>query len=59
MALALKDRLARQASGETQLTFDATGGDEPRLVHLSLRLIEPDAAPARPRPSQSTRGDIN
>ena len=23
------------------------------------RLLEPDAAPARPRPTQSTRGDIN
>lgn len=30
-----------------------------RRIETLERLIEPDAAPARPRPSQSTRGDIN
>ena len=47
MALALKDRLALQAAGETQLTFDPTGRDEPRLAVLPLRLIDPD--PQQPR----------
>lgn len=30
-----------------------------RRIETLERLIEPDAAPVRPRPSQSTRGDIN
>ena len=30
-----------------------------RRIETLERLIEPDAAPARPRPTQSTRGDIN
>ena len=30
-----------------------------RRIETLERLIEPDAAPARPRPAQSTRGDIN
>jgi phage shock protein B len=30
-----------------------------RRIETLERLIEPDAAPARPRPVQSTRGDIN
>jgi phage shock protein B len=30
-----------------------------RRIETLERLIEPDAQPARPRPSQSTRGDIN
>jgi len=47
MALALKDRLARQAAGETQLTFDPTGRDEPRLVTLPLDRVDPD--PGQPR----------
>jgi ParB family chromosome partitioning protein len=47
MALALKERLALQAAGNTQLTFDPTGRDEPRLAVLPLRLIDPD--PNQPR----------
>jgi phage shock protein B len=30
-----------------------------RRIETLERLVEPDAQPARPRPSQSTRGDIN
>ena len=30
-----------------------------RRIETLERLIEPDAAPVRPRPAQSTRGDIN
>lgn len=30
-----------------------------RRIETLERLIEPDAAPSRPRPTQSTRGDIN
>ena len=30
-----------------------------RRIETLERLIEPDAAPARPRPTHSTRGDIN
>jgi ParB family chromosome partitioning protein len=47
MALNLKDRLARQAAGGSQLQFDPTGRDEPRLVELYLSVIDPD--PNQPR----------
>ena len=47
MALTLKDRLARQAAGNTALSFDPTGGDEPQLVAVPIRLIDPD--PKQPR----------
>ena len=30
-----------------------------RRIETLERLIEPDAHPSRPRPSQTTRGDIN
>lgn len=30
-----------------------------RRIETLERLLEPDAAPLRPRPTQSTRGDIN
>lgn len=30
-----------------------------RRIETLERLIEPDTAPIRPRPTQSTRGDIN
>jgi phage shock protein B len=30
-----------------------------RRIETLERLIEPDAAPVRPRPTHSTRGDIN
>ena len=30
-----------------------------RRIETLERLLEPDAAPIRPRPRQSTRGDIN
>lgn len=47
MAANLKDRLARQASGVSQLAFDPTGNDEQRLVPVRLTSIEPD--PNNPR----------
>ena len=56
MALALKDHLARQAAGETQLAFDPTGRDEPRLVVLPLRLIDPD--PHQPRQDLGSLADL-
>ena len=56
MALALKDRLALQAAGETQLTFDPTGRDEPRLAVLPLRLIDPD--PNQPRQDLGDLADL-
>ncbi|MCI0536293.1 MAG: ParB/RepB/Spo0J family partition protein [Verrucomicrobiales bacterium] len=42
MASGLKDRLVRQASGDTGLDFDPTGADEPRLVSILVSLIDPD-----------------
>ena len=30
-----------------------------RRIETLERLVEPDAVPVRPRPTQSTRGDIN
>ncbi|RYY98211.1 MAG: envelope stress response membrane protein PspB [Alphaproteobacteria bacterium] len=30
-----------------------------RRIETLERLVEPDAAPSRPRPTHSTRGDIN
>jgi ParB family chromosome partitioning protein len=47
MATGLKDRLARQASGETDLEFDPLGAGEPRLVSILTELIDPD--PNQPR----------
>lgn len=47
MATGLKDRLARQVAGQTQLSFDPTGREEPALVSLPCRLIDPD--PNQPR----------
>lgn len=47
MALALKDRLARQAAGNAALSFDPSGRDEPQLLTVPLRLIDPD--PDQPR----------
>ena len=47
MATALKERLARQASGESQLNFDPAFQDEPRLVFVPLNCLEPD--PQQPR----------
>ena len=47
MALNLKDRLARQASGANEMSFDPMGRDEPRLVELFLSVIDPD--PHQPR----------
>jgi ParB family chromosome partitioning protein len=54
MAFGLKDRLARQASGETDLGFDPLGTNEPRLVSILLDLIDPD--PNQPR---KTLGDLS
>ena len=56
MALALKDRLALQAAGETQLSFDPTGRDEPRLAALPLALIDPD--PNQPRQNLGQLADL-
>ena len=53
MAAALKDRLARQAAGDTDLGFDPLGTDEARLVSILLDLIDPD--PHQPR---KTIGDL-
>lgn len=47
MAANLKEKLARQASGETRLDFDPTGRDEQRLLPIRLGSIEPD--PEQPR----------
>jgi ParB family transcriptional regulator, chromosome partitioning protein len=54
MAATLKDRLARQASGDADLGFDPLGTDEPRLVSILLNLIDPD--PNQPR---KALGDIS
>lgn len=56
MALALKDRLARQASGDAQLTFDPAGRDEPHMMSLPLRLIDPD--PNQPRKDHGKLADL-
>jgi len=53
MAAALKDRIARQAAGDTDLGFDLLGTDEARLVSILLDLIDPD--PQQPR---KTVGDL-
>ena len=45
--MALKDRLARQAAGQTYLDFDPLGRDEPKLMSLPCQLIDPD--PDQPR----------
>ena len=47
MATGLKDRLARQVAGQTHLSFDPIGRDEPTLMSLPCRLIDPD--PNQPR----------
>jgi len=54
MAVGLKERLARQASGDTDLGFDPLGADETRLVSILLELIDPD--PHQPR---KTLGDLS
>jgi ParB family chromosome partitioning protein len=56
MALGLKDRLARQATGQSRLTFDPTGRDEPRLAILPLALIDPD--PNQPRKHLGDLADL-
>lgn len=43
----ITDRLARQVAGQTHLSFDPVGRDEPKLVSLACRLIDPD--PNQPR----------
>jgi len=47
MASTLMDRLARQASGDQQLSFDPTGKDQSHLLELPLAAIDPD--PNQPR----------
>ncbi|MCX6930765.1 MAG: ParB/RepB/Spo0J family partition protein, partial [Verrucomicrobia bacterium] len=47
MATTLKERLARQAKGGSQLNFDPAFQDEPRLVFVPLNCLEPD--PQQPR----------
>ena len=56
MAITLKERLALQAAGETHLSFDPTGRDEPRLATLPLRLIDPD--PKQPRQDLGQLADL-
>jgi ParB family chromosome partitioning protein len=56
MASDLKSRLARQASGETNLGFDPSGRDEQRLAELSLDLIDPD--PNQPRKDLGNLSDL-
>lgn len=56
MALNLKDRLTRQASGANELSFDPTGHDEPRLVDLFLSVIDPD--PNQPRRDLGDLADL-
>jgi ParB family chromosome partitioning protein len=47
MATVIGNRLARQAAGQTKLDFDPLGRDEPKLMTLPCRLIDPD--PNQPR----------
>jgi len=47
MAVTLKDRLARQASGIGEVSFNIAGSEEPQLVLLPLSVIDPD--PNQPR----------
>jgi len=54
MATGLKERLARQASGDSDLGFDPLGMDESRLVSIKVELIEPD--PNQPR---KNLGDVS
>ena len=54
MATGLKERLARQASGDSDLGFDPLGMDESRLVSILVELIEPD--PNQPR---KNLGDVS
>src|SRR5271157_2053158 len=56
MAITLRDRLARQAAGAVQLDFDPIGRDEPKLVTLPLRLIDPD--PRQPRKNPGDLADL-
>lgn len=56
MAAPLKDRLARQASGMSLLTFDPTGRDEPQFAVLPIVLIDPD--PHQPRRDLGELADL-
>jgi ParB family transcriptional regulator, chromosome partitioning protein len=56
MAANLKDRLARQASGESHLSFDPTGNDEQRLVPIRMSSIEPD--PKNPRQARTNVSEL-
>jgi ParB family chromosome partitioning protein len=56
MASGLKERLTRQASGESDLGFDPMGKDEPRLVFIMLDLIDPD--PNQPRKSLGDTSEL-
>lgn len=56
MALSLKDRLARQSSGATELSFNPTAPDEPQLVSLPMSVI--DADPNQPRQHLGNLADL-
>lgn len=56
MAIALKDRLALQASGNAQLKFDPVGRDEAQLFLLPLGLIDSD--PNQPRKELGNLTDL-
>lgn len=56
MAIPLKERLARQASGAALLTFDPTGRDEAHYMQLPLSSIDPD--PNQPRKNLGDLSDL-
>ncbi|PWU19889.1 MAG: chromosome partitioning protein ParB [Verrucomicrobia bacterium] len=56
MAVGLKDRLARQAAGDSQLDFDPVGRDEQRFAEIPLSLIDPD--PNQPRKNLGELSDL-
>lgn len=56
MALTLKDRSDRQASGNAAAGFDPSDRDEAKLVSIPLRLIDPD--PNQPRKNIGKFADL-
>ncbi len=57
-----KSRASRNLSDEDERMLEdlwRSARTMERRIETLERLIEPDAQPMRPRPTQSTRGDIN
>ena len=57
-----KSRASRNLSDEDERMLEdlwRSARTMERRIETLERLIEPDAQPQRPRPTQSTRGDIN